>query len=213
MAETEYLRFFQSSKPCDCIAVRIFLTHPNKICQSEQQKHGRWCITQETHQVERCLCKSLEYAMFFSASQKQFCTFQRTSFRFCLWRCKLGGTPWRSTELKECEIDARERRRGKSSVCFSPCTLASESASWFIKACYSPFYFPLEKQTISIQLHLLGKQNRKNWSFGGVFFCWGFFFTTGNIKHTEEGDTTKQVLSYSNSVHLHCSQWNYTDLQ
>lgn len=111
----------------------------------------------------------------------------------------------------------------KSSICFSPCTLASESASWFIKACYSPFYFPLEKQTISIQLHLLGKQNRKNWSFGGVFFWFGFFCcccqffvlffsTTGNIKHTEEGDTTKQVLSYSNSVQLHCSQWSYTDL-
>ena len=167
---------------------------------------------QETHQVERCLHKSLEYAVFFSASQKQFCTFQRASFWFCLRRCKLEGTPWRSTELKVWNWCKGEKRGEKRSVCFSPSILASESASWCIKACYSPFYFALEKQTISIQLHLLGEQNRKNWSFGGVFFCSVFFFTTGNIKHTEEGDMTKQVLCYSNSVQLHCSQSSYTDL-
>lgn len=93
----------------------------------------------------------------------------------------------------------------KSSICFSPCTLVSESASWFIKACYGPFYFPLEKQTISIQLHLLGEQKQKEpefwWSGGFLLFC-GVFFTTGNTKYTEEGDVTKPVLSYSNSVHL-----------
>lgn len=111
-------------------------------------------------------------------SWKHFCIFQGASFQFCLWRCKLGGTPWRSTELKECEIDARQRRGGKKSCTFlSPCTLASESASWFVKVCCSPLYFPLEKETISIQLHLLGERNRKSWRFGGEFFCVVFFFS------------------------------------
>lgn len=99
----------------------------------------------------------------------------------------------------------RERKWGKKLHMFLSLHTSVRVCSWFIKACCSPFYFPLEKWTISIQLHLLGEQNQKEprfwWSGGFLLFC-GVFFATGNTKYRKEGDVTKPILSYSNSVHL-----------
>lgn len=115
-----------------------------------------------------------------------------------------------STEPKEWEIDAREGREGKMLCMFlsfhtdiKACFLVSESM-------LQPFIFPareVDYQHTAAALRRAKQNELEIWQ--SVFLL---FSTTGYIKRTEEGDTTKQVLNYSNSVQLHCSQWSYTDL-
>lgn len=134
---------------------------------------------QETHRAERCLCKSLGQAMLLSASQKQFCTFQGASFRFCLWRCKLGGTLWRSTELKDCEIDVRERKWGKKLHMFLSLHTSVRVCFLVYQSMLQPFLSPTREVDYQHTAALLSRAKPERtrvlveWGFSAVL--WGFF--------------------------------------
>lgn len=152
---------------------------------------------QETHRAERCFCKPLEQAMLLSTSQKQFCTFQGALFRLCLWHCKLGGTLWRSTGLKDCEIDVRERKWEKKLHTFL--SLHTSVRVWFLvqQSMLQPFLFPtreVDYQHTAAPLRRVKPERTRvlvEWGFSVVLCVVFFFFHNRQYKIHRRGRSDK----------------------